>query len=165
MRQINLVVLAALIAAALHSGSAAAAQDRAATDADRAGCEALLHLRNLTVTHAGLSATDRGSAYCYVKGILPPAIHFHVQLPLPRDWNGRFLKWGDGGKDGDLDFADHRVAEGYAVANSRAACKTLGLRLSRQSGVRRVSGQWWEPRRHGMRGFRGLAPRVGNTGG
>ena len=118
MRQINLVVLAALIAAALHSGSAAAAQDRAATDADRAGCEALLHLRNLTVTHAGLSATDRGSAYCYVKGILPPAIHFHVQLPLPRDWNGRFLKWGDGGKDGDLDFADHRVAEGYAVANS-----------------------------------------------
>ena len=25
---------------------------------------------------------------------------------------------GDGGKDGDLDFADHRLAEGYAVANS-----------------------------------------------
>ena len=30
----------------------------------------------------------------------------------------RVGEWGDGGKDGDLDFADHRVAEGYAVANS-----------------------------------------------
>ena len=59
-----------------------------------------------------------GWAYCYVRGILPPAIGFHVQLPLRADWNGRFLKWGDGGKDGDLDFADHRVTEGYAVANS-----------------------------------------------
>ncbi len=28
------------------------------------------------------------------------------------------MKRGDGGKDGDLDFADHRVAQGYAVANS-----------------------------------------------
>ena len=28
--------------------------------------------------------------------------------------------WGDGGKDGDLDYADHRVAEGYAVANSNS---------------------------------------------
>ncbi|HSH75099.1 MAG TPA: tannase/feruloyl esterase family alpha/beta hydrolase, partial [Longimicrobiales bacterium] len=28
------------------------------------------------------------------------------------------LMWGDGGKDGDLDFADHRLAEGYAVANT-----------------------------------------------
>ena len=85
---------------------------------DREGCEALFHLRNLTITHAGLSETGDGVPYCYVRGILPPAIHFHVQLPLPGNWNGRFLKWGDGGKDGDLDFADHRVVEGYAVANS-----------------------------------------------
>ena len=123
MRQARLVVLAALIGAALPyglaaSGAAAAAQDAAGVDTDRAGCEALLHLRNLTVTYAGLSETAGGASYCYAKGIVPPAIHFHVQLPLPRNWNGRFLKWGDGGKDGDLDFADHRVAEGYAVANS-----------------------------------------------
>ena len=32
--------------------------------------------------------------------------------------NGRLLNIGDGGKDGDLDFADHRLAQGYAVANS-----------------------------------------------
>ena len=41
-----------------------------------------------------------------------------MQLPLPEDWNGRLLNWGDGGKDGDLDFADHRLAQGYAVVNS-----------------------------------------------
>ena len=120
MRRMLIVLLAAAPAVWLHHAAPAAQgaeQAPAATDADRAGCEALLQVRNLTITYAGLAETD-GGPYCYVKGILPPAIHFHVQLPLPRDWNGRFLKWGDGGKDGDLDFADHRVAAGYAVANS-----------------------------------------------
>jgi feruloyl esterase len=74
--------------------------------------------RFLTIISAAIHETEDGLAYCYVRGILPPAIGFHVQLPLRADWNGRFLKWGDGGKDGDLDYADHRVAEGYAVANS-----------------------------------------------
>ena len=120
MRRMLIVLLAAAPAVWLHHAAPAARgaeQAPAPADADRAGCEALLHVRNLTIIHAGLAEAG-GVAYCYVKGILPPAIHFHVQLPLPRDWNGRFLKWGDGGKDGDLDFADHRVAEGYAVANS-----------------------------------------------
>ena len=84
----------------------------------RVSCEALRYVRDLTITLAEVSVTAEGTPYCYVKGILPPAIQFHVQLPLPGHWNGRFLKWGDGGKDGDLDFADHRVIEGYAVANS-----------------------------------------------
>ena len=101
----------------MPAGAQEQEQAPAATAADRAVCEALLQVRNLTLTQAGLAEAD-GVPYCYVRGILPPAIHFHVQLPLPRDWNGRFLKWGDGGKDGDLDFADHRVAAGYAVANS-----------------------------------------------
>ena len=136
MRRANTVVLAALVAVALPAGPAvlaesepatsgsgaggpaAKSQEAAASDADRAGCEALLHLRTLTITYAGLAESSGGTSYCYVRGILRPAIHFHVQLPLPGNWNGRFLKWGDGGKDGDLDFADHRVAEGYAVANS-----------------------------------------------
>ena len=118
MRQTYLVVLAALLGSGLHHGAPAAQSPRAATAADRASCEALQHLRNLTITHAGMSEAGDGVPYCYVKGILPPAIQFHVQLPLAANWNGRFLKWGDGGKDGDLDFADHRVVEGYAVANS-----------------------------------------------
>ena len=84
-----------------------------------AACEALLDLRSLTLTSARLVESDTtGVNYCYVKGILSPAIGFHTQLPLPDQWNGRYLTWGDGGKDGDLDFADARVAEGYAVANS-----------------------------------------------
>jgi len=95
-----------------------AAQTPTVTDAERAGCEALLLTRNLTLTYADIAETRDGTSYCYVKGILPPAIGFHVQLPLPGNWNGRFLKWGDGGKDGDLDLADARVVEGYAVANS-----------------------------------------------
>ncbi len=40
-----------------------------------------------------------------------------MQLPLAGNWNGRLLHWGDGLKDGDLDYADHRLAEGYAVVN------------------------------------------------
>ena len=86
---------------------------------EEAACLALTRINNLTVTSAEVvEATDGTPRYCYVKGSIPPGITYHVQLPLSGDWNGRFLQWGDGGKDGDLDFADHRVAEGYAVANS-----------------------------------------------
>jgi len=83
-----------------------------------AACAAVADMRNLTLVSAELRETEGGRPYCYVRGVIPPAIGFHVQLPLPDVWNGRFLMWGDGGKDGDLDFADHRVAEGYAVANT-----------------------------------------------
>jgi len=86
---------------------------------DEAACKALLGTRNLTLRVARLvEATETTPRYCYVKGLISPAIVYHVQLPLPQDWNGRFINWGDGAKDGDLDFADHRVAQGYAVANS-----------------------------------------------
>lgn len=86
---------------------------------DAAACAALAQARNLTILSAELRENSvGGEPYCYVRGLTSPAIHWHAQLPLPRNWNGRFLQWGDGGKDGDLDFADHRVAEGYAVANS-----------------------------------------------
>ena len=91
------------------------AQTAMATESERAGCAALLQTRNLTITYAGIATTGDGTTYCYVKGILPPAIQFHA---LPGEWKGGFMKWGDGGKDGDLDFADRRLVEGYAVANS-----------------------------------------------
>ena len=96
------------------------AQSSPSPSADvRAGCEALLDTRSLTITSARVVESDSANvSYCRVRGILPPAIGFHVQLPFPENWNGRFIMWGDGGKDGDIDFADHRVAEGYAVANS-----------------------------------------------
>lgn len=96
--------------------STASAQD--ISPQQMTACENLLDSRNLTLTSARIRTADNGTSYCYVRGIIHPAIHYHVQLPLPANWNGRFLQWGDGGKDGDLDFAEHRVAEGYAVANS-----------------------------------------------
>lgn len=88
------------------------------TPDDARACEALVATANLTVLQAGLRTSEQGQRYCYVRGLISPAIHYHVQLPLPAAWNGRFLMWGDGGKDGDLDFADARLEQGYAVANS-----------------------------------------------
>ena len=86
---------------------------------EKIACENLENIRNLTITSAEIRENDLSAdPYCYVRGIISPAIHFHAQLPLRHNWNGRFLQWGDGGKDGDLDYADHRVAEGYAVTNS-----------------------------------------------
>ena len=106
----------ALGAWAIISTSFASAQ---ATMDQKAACEELRNIANLTVLSAQVvTVEDGGLEYCYLRGLINPAIHYHVQLPLPDRWNGRFLMWGDGGKDGDLDFADHRVAEGYAVANS-----------------------------------------------
>ncbi len=82
-------------------------------------CEALAQTPNLTITVARLvEATETTPQYCYMKGVISPAIVYHMQLPLPENWNGRLLNIGDGGKDGDLDFSDERLTQGYAVANS-----------------------------------------------
>ncbi len=100
-------------------GVSVTASAQAASASQVEACQALQQLRNLTITSASLRENEQSDTpYCYVRGIISPAIHFHAQLPLPENWNGRFLQWGDGGKDGDLDFANHRVAEGYAVTNS-----------------------------------------------
>lgn len=119
-----LAALGALAAAMLGSIGAAHAQpDAASADAAaeqaRAACERLLQARDLTITTAALvEARASAPQHCYVRGTIRGSIRYHVQLPLPGEWNGRFLMSGDGGKDGDLDFADARLAEGYAVANT-----------------------------------------------
>ncbi|MBI2822131.1 MAG: tannase/feruloyl esterase family alpha/beta hydrolase [Acidobacteria bacterium] len=106
------------LAAWLLPGAQAAAAD-VAPSKEEAACRALAQIPNLTIIAAELRvAAGATPQYCYVRGLISPAIHYHVQLPLPANWNGRFVKWGDGGKDGDLDFADDRLAQGYAVANS-----------------------------------------------
>lgn len=111
--------VAIALATALSSLVSFSAQGQNSGSTDLAACERLRDLTNLTITAATIRENDQSTEpYCYVRGIISPAIHFHAQLPLPTNWNGRFLQWGDGGKDGDLDFADHRVAEGYAVTNS-----------------------------------------------
>jgi len=91
----------------------------AQSPSDIEACAALTQIPSLTILSAAIKpAQDNIPSYCYVRGLIAPATHYHVQLPLPSNWNARFLQWGDGGKDGDLDFADQRLAQGYAVANS-----------------------------------------------
>ena len=110
---------ASILAVTLSAAIALSLEAQPSTSDPGGTCASLTGMANLTITAAEVRSPGNGGLpYCYARGTLPPAIGFHVQLPLPERWNGRFLKWGDGGKDGDLDFADHRVAEGYAVANS-----------------------------------------------
>jgi hypothetical protein len=114
-----LVVTATVAACGAPPLASSGSEGTAAVAADAARCAALRDLPNLTITMAKIVAADADTpSYCYVRGTIPPGIAYHVQLPLAANWNGRFLKYGDGTKDGDLDYADHRLAEGYAVANS-----------------------------------------------
>ena len=88
-------------------------------DDQTAHCESMINTRNLTLYRAEWRPGDeRFPPHCHVQGLIAPGITWYVQLPPPEAWNGRFLHWGDGGHDGDLDYAPHRVAQGYAVANS-----------------------------------------------
>lgn len=82
-------------------------------------CERLVAMPNVTITRAApMAASNTVPAHCYIQGTIAGRIRFHMQLPSAANWNGRLLNIGDGGKDGQLDFADHRLAQGYAVANS-----------------------------------------------
>ena len=110
-----LVTLVGASFAALSFGLRA--QTAAAADA-AARCAALVDIANLTIRSAVWKPrTQAEPAQCYVRGA-SGRVEYHVQLPPPDAWNGRFLNWGDGLHDGDLDFAHVRVAQGYAVANS-----------------------------------------------
>ena len=63
----------------LLASSPGMAQSAAVT----AACESLLDLRSLTITRASIRKnTQDDSSYCYVRGIISPAIHFHAQLPM-----------------------------------------------------------------------------------
>lgn len=89
-------------------------------------CDASL-LPRLSVPHdttlsaATLKSTARGVAYCEITGVIGPApsnIKFAVGLPT-QNWNGRFVKLGDGGFDGSVGIlSPDRLSQGYAVANS-----------------------------------------------
>ncbi|MBI2821085.1 MAG: tannase/feruloyl esterase family alpha/beta hydrolase [Acidobacteria bacterium] len=86
---------------------------------EEGACRALRNIPSLTILSAELvEAKGSTPQYCHVTGLISPAIHWHAQLPLPSSWNGRLLNVGNGGKAGNLVYADGRVAQGYAVANS-----------------------------------------------
>jgi tannase/feruloyl esterase len=109
------VVMALLLAGAMLAPPAL----RAASSDDAAACRALMNVANLTILSAEI-VPAKGSTpeYCHVLGLIGPAIHWHMQLPLPSKWNGRLVNIGNGGKAGNLIYADDRLAAGYAVANS-----------------------------------------------
>src|SRR5437763_849205 len=93
------------------------ARSTAATD--RAACEALLDVNNLTITSAVLKpASGDAPEHCYVRGTIAGRIRYNVQLPLRSAWNGRLVNIGDGGKDGALNVDNSELAAGFAVANS-----------------------------------------------
>ena len=86
-----------------------------------ANCEDMLDTRNLTLYRAEWRpAGESGPAHCHVQGQIAPGIAYYVQLPPPDAWNGRFLHWGDGGHDGDLDYAPHRVAQGKSIYKGKS---------------------------------------------
>jgi len=98
---------------------AAAQSTASARDVDAAQCARLALDNRLTITRAMLvDAAGDTPRHCYVRGAIGGNVVWHAQLPLPSAWNGRFLMAGDGGKDGDLDYSNARLAEGFAVANS-----------------------------------------------
>ncbi len=107
---------------AMPYGPAAAQQNpQSAPATAQAQCQGLLNLAQLTISRAELRpASPTAPSHCYIQGTIASRIRFHMQLPLPENWNGRLLNIGDGGKDGQLDFADNRLAQGYAVANSNS---------------------------------------------
>jgi len=120
MKQPRYFAMVSLVVLLLAGSNCSAAQSAAPDMSEKEkACLALAGARNLTILSARLMhAAGAASQYCYVRGLISPAIHYHVQFPLPENWNGRFLYWGDGGTDGDLDFANTRLAQGYAVTNS-----------------------------------------------
>jgi hypothetical protein len=96
-----------------------AAQAPAPAADDQVACAALLETRDVSITHAVMKpAAAAVPRHCYVQGNIQGRIRFHMQLPARANWNGKLVNIGDGGKDGDLDFADNYLAEGYATANS-----------------------------------------------
>ena len=57
---------------------------------DLEACRALINVPNLTILSADIVAAKGNTPeYCHVTGIIPPGIHWHMQLPLPSKWNGR----------------------------------------------------------------------------
>lgn len=88
---------------------------------DQEACRSLRNTPNLTILSADLvDAEGNTPRHCHVTGLISPGTHWHAQMPLPADWNGRLLNVGNGGKAGNLVYSDNRLAQGYAVANSNS---------------------------------------------
>ena len=73
------------------------------SNARRLTCTELtsLKLTDVTIVSATeVEATDTNPAHCKCEGVIEADIKFEVLLPLPEDWNEKFLMGGGGGMSG-----------------------------------------------------------------
>lgn len=128
----------ALAVVSLATGVLAPPAVRAADSDDAAACAALadrapadVHIRRAQLTPAGTAwvadaenpgrepaATRR--AFCRVQGTIEQDIAFELWLPLPADWNGKFLGAGVGGAAGAFNYTDlpRGIDRGYVAATT-----------------------------------------------
>ena len=62
---------------------------------------------------ATVEATESDPTHCRVRGTIDTEIGFELLLPLPADWNGRFIMGGGGGYVGSV----QNQALGYLGSN------------------------------------------------
>src|SRR5947209_4319743 len=94
--------------------------------ASAASCEGLklLNIPFTSITSATLDTDENGRNHCRVLLTATPVtdseIHVEMWLPMPGDWNGKFLGTGNGGYSSEMSYGTMRTAlrEGYAVAGS-----------------------------------------------
>lgn len=83
------------------------------------------------ITSGELAAID--IAFCRVSGVIAPAIHFEVWLPVTHSWNGRLQAVGNGGMAGSINYTGLKSV----VENSYAG---VSSDLGHQSGP--LEGAW-----------------------
>ncbi|MBV9038591.1 MAG: tannase/feruloyl esterase family alpha/beta hydrolase [Acidobacteriaceae bacterium] len=94
--------------------------------ASAASCEELklLTVPFTSVTSATLDTDENGRNHCRVlltaRPVTDSEIHIEMWLPVPGDWNRKFLGTGNGGYSSEISYGTMRTAlrEGYAVAGS-----------------------------------------------
>lgn len=88
------------------------------SDSD-AACRELIDIGALTITFADVRPIGQtADKYCHVRGSVQPGIRYHVDLPLPSKWNGRFIGFGDPGADGII-FSSNPFIQNRSVGKTR----------------------------------------------
>ena len=84
-----------------------------------------------------IAAGTNDPAHCRVRGTIDDEIRFELLLPLPADWNGRFLMGGGGGYVGSvqnqaLQFAgpESVLSRGFATVGTDTGHRGLGIDAS-----------------------------------
>ena len=133
------------------------------SDSD-AACRELIDIGALTITFADVRPIGQtADKSCHVRGSVQPGIRYHVDLPLPSKWNGRFIGFGDPGSDGIIfssnPFIKNRVQEGYAVVNSNSG-HDEPPNPARRSRSEHHSSRSEAAEHQGAPGRRGEGPRL-----